>query len=362
MKILFVIYSLGTGGAERVMSLLSSDWAEHGYNISIVTLKSSDRSFYKLHNSIEVIPLDVASESHSLKDALLGNYKRMSAIKRVILERNPDIVIAFMTTTNILTILAAKLAKKPVIVSEHNNFYFVTSKLWRLLRKVVYPFSDALIVLTEHDREKYDYHSNVHVVPNPLILEHNYKNIQRQKMILAVGRLQKQKGFDLLLKAFSQVEAKGWYLVILGDGPERANLEKQVDELEINKKISMPGRVTDVESYYKKASIFVLSSRQEGFPMALIEAMGYGCAPVAFDCLTGPSDIIDHNKNGILVEAGNINKLGESIQYLIDQEKKRDELGESAKKIIDELNIETITMKWFKIINKVLDKGKTCVE
>ena len=354
MKILFVIHSLTSGGAQRVMSLLSNDWVKKGHDVSIVTIIGDDTPFYKLDDSVELIGLNVASESKSIKDALFGNYKRMLAIKGVISESNPDIVIPFMTTTNILTILAAKLAKKPIIVSEHNNFYFVTSKVWRPLRRIVYLFSDALTVLTEYDREKYDFHSNVHIVPNPLVLEHNHKNIQRKKMILAVGRLHRDKGFDLLLKAFSQLNAKGWHLVILGEGPERANLEKQADELKIEKNASLPGRVADVEVYYKKASIFVLSSRNEGFPMTLIETMGYGCASVAFDCLTGPSDIIDHNKNGMLVEAENIDKLSESIQYLIDQPKKREELGESAKKIIDRLNIETITMKWFKIINEVL--------
>lgn len=356
MKILFVIHSLGTGGAERVMSLLATDWAERGYIISIVTLTSTDRSFYKLHNSIEVISLDVASESQGVKDTITGNYKRIVAIKNVISEQNPDIVIAFMTRTNVLTTLAAKLAKKPIIIAERNNFYRVKSKIWRFIRRIVYPFSNALVVQSEHDREKYDYHLNVHILPNPLILEHNHKNIQRQKMILAVGRLNKVKGFDLLLKAFSQVEAKGWYLVILGEGSERENLQNQVDELKINKDVSMPGNVSDVEAYYKKASIFVLSSRYEGFPNVLIEAMGYGCASIAFDCLTGPSDIIDHNKNGILIEAENINKLSEGIQYLIDQPETREELGENAKKIIDKLDIENITIKWFQIINEVLNK------
>ena len=354
MKILFVIYSLGFGGAQRVMSLLSNGWINEGHNISIVTIKKDDTPAYKLDNAIELIHLNVASESESVKDALTGNYKRIVALRRIISENNPDIVISFLTSTNILTILAAKLAKKPVIVSERNNFYALSSKVWRTLRQMVYPFSDALIVQTEHDREKYDYHSNVHVVLNPLVLEHDHKNIQRQKMILAVGRLVKVKGFDLLLKAFSQLNAREWRLVILGEGLERANLEKQVDELKIEKNVSMPGRVTDVEQYYKKASIFVLSSKSEGFPNALIEAMGYGCASVAFDCLTGPSDIIDDNKNGILVEAENINNLSKGIRYLIDQPKKREELGENAKKIVDELNIEIITIKWFKAIKEVL--------
>jgi len=354
VKILLFIHSLGAGGAERVMSLLSNDWAEHGYSISIVTLTSSDRSFYKLHNSIEVIPLDIASESHGIKDSIIGNYKRIVAIKKVILEHDPDIVISFMTTTNVLTTLAAKLAKKPIIISERNNFYRVKSKIWRLLRRIVYPFSDVLVVQSEHDKEKYDYHSNVHVILNPLILEYKHKNIRRQKMILAVGRLQLHKGFHQLLKVFSQLNAKKWQVVILGEGPERAFLEKLALELNIEKNVSMPGRVTDVEEYYKKASVFVLSSNSEGFPNALIEAMGYGCAAVAFDCLTGPSDIIDNKKNGILIEVGNVNELAESIQYLIDQPKKREEFGENAKKIINELNIKKISTKWFEIINEVI--------
>lgn len=354
MKIMFFIYSLGAGGAERVMSLLANDWAAQGHRITIATLTPKVKPFYKLHDAVEVIHLGVSAVSQGFSDAVVGNYRRIMTIKHAIVENDPDVVIAFMTATNVLTILASKLAKKPVVVSEHINFYGGRSKVWRLLRRIVYPFSDALTVLTEHDKGKYTYHSNIHVMPNPLVLEHKHHNIPRQKLILGVGRLQLHKGFSQLLKAFSRLDNEEWRVVILGEGPERANLEEQIAVLKLQNRVALPGRVSDVEKYYKKASIFVLPSSSEGFPMALIEAMGYGCAAVAYDCLTGPSDIIDNDVNGILLKVGDVDKLTKTLQTLIDHPEKRERVGRNAEKIVDNLKIENITKRWFEILHRVL--------
>ncbi len=349
MKVLFFIHSLSSGGAERVLSLLATDWSTKGHEVSIA-INTHEKSFYTISKDIKIISADIQAK------ALAGNYKRIQRYKEIMLDVDPDIVISFMTTMCITTTIAAKLAKKPIILSEHTNFFAMKSKVWRSLRRLIYPHSDALCVLTEHDKEKYSFHSNVHVIENPLVLKNEHKNIPREEIILAVGRLHPVKGFDLLIRAFKQLEnPKSWRLIILGEGDEKPHLEKLATDLQLKESVSLPGVVLDVEKYYKRASIFVLSSRMEGFPVGLCEAMAYGCPPIAFDCLTGPKEIIQNNENGILVNAGDTEQLTRAIQDLMENPEKREELSIKSKEINNRLSIDKISKKWFQLINNVLN-------
>jgi len=354
MKVLFFIHSLSSGGAERVLSLLANDWQAQGHEISIAI--ESSNIFYDIDKSIKII--DASIEQKGFAKQITGNVNRILKFKNIMTQVDPDIVISFMTTMCIKATIAAKLAKKPIILSEHTNFYFMQSKIWRAFRRMIYPLSNTLVVLTSHDKQKYSFHSNVNVIENPLALSHKHQKIERKNIILAVGRLTNVKGFDLLLKAFSQLEnAKGWKLLILGEGPDKSLLEELASDLNISDQVLIPGATSDVEKHYKQASIFVLSSRMEGFPVSLCEAMGYGCPSVAFDCLTGPSDIIKHDHNGLLIEAGNTDMLSASIQDLIDNQDKRELLSKNAVTITKRLDIKTISNNWFEVITKTLNKN-----
>lgn len=351
MKILFFISSLRSGGAERVLSLLANDWQTQGHEITIAIER--DNVFYDVDKSIQII--DTSIEPASFSEPITNNIKRILKYKTTILKVDPDIVIAFMTATCIKAIIASKLSNKPIISSEHTNFLALNSKSWRFLRRVIYPFANALIVLTTYDKTNYYFHKNIHIIENPLVLVNNHKNIKREKTILAIGSLYQVKGFDRLLEAFANLKkSDDWRLVILGEGNERVNLENQAKKLKISERVQFLGVVSDVEQYYKKASVFVLSSRWEGFPVALCEAMAYGCPPVAFNCLTGPGDIIEDGKSGLLVEPDNIEALSNSIQSLIDNPQKRDHLSKNAIKIEERLNINKISRQWFGVIEKVL--------
>jgi glycosyltransferase involved in cell wall biosynthesis len=175
----------------------------------------------------------------------------------------------------------------------------------------------------------------------------------REKIVLGVGTLIPLKGFDMLIKAFAKLEEDEWKLVILGEGPDREELQNLIDELGLRDKVSLPGITKDVERYYKKASIFVLSSRTEGFPGVLCEAIGYGCASIAFDCLTGPSDIIEQNVNGILVEPENINKLSQEIQKLVYDPELRSCLSANSQEITLLLDIKTISNEWILLFDSI---------
>jgi len=357
MKILFIINHLSAGGAEKILSVLANTLSQKGIEVCIATVSQKD-PFYELDKEISLLHITAKRLPSTVLNRFFAPFGFVLGIKKVIDDVRPDIIISFTTTMNVYSIFASKMATVPIVVSEHTNFHRAKNEFWRLARRLFYPLSDALIVLTDYDRSKYSFVKNVVRIYNPLLLENNHQNVEREKIILAVGRLERVKGFDLLLRSFARLDQKDWELVILGDGDERSNLESLAEELNIRERVKMPGIVKDVESYYRKAPIFVLSSRGEGFPGTLCEAMGYGCAVVAYDCLTGPRDIITDGTDGLLVEAENIEKLTRSIQFLIDNPDKIDTIGENAKKIAARLDVDTIAKEWLDVINALPGKKR----
>jgi len=354
VKIAFIIPSLGPGGAERVLSVMANYWAQQNHAISVITLDNSI-PFYLLEDGIVLEQLSVLKNSVSVFSAIATNLTRIKIIKKKLIETDPDIVISFMTETNIISTICCKIINRPIIIAERISYDFLKSRVWRSLRKLVYRFSNALVVQTEYDKKKYNRLSNTFVINNPLYFRNIIRNDPRdEKFILAVGRLNEQKGFDRLIKAFSHLDKKGWKLVIVGEGCERSNLEKLIFDLKLENYISMPGRTKEIETWYKKASIFVLSSRTEGFPNVLCEAMAYGCACVSFDCIAGPNEIINDKVDGYLIRNGDVDALSAKMDLLINDSEERRRIGQEAMKISDRLNIDSIMHKWDKIIEKIL--------
>jgi GalNAc-alpha-(1->4)-GalNAc-alpha-(1->3)-diNAcBac-PP-undecaprenol alpha-1,4-N-acetyl-D-galactosaminyltransferase len=333
---------------------MANYWAQKNYNIIIMTLDKAT-PFYSLEDGVKLEKLSLLENSVSVFSAIVNNIKRIKIIKKKLIEIDPDIVISFMTETNIISTIGCRIINKPIIISEESCYDFLKSRSWVILRKLVYRLANALIVHTRYDKEKYHRLSNVFVINNPLNLKEMILNNNREeKNILAVGRLNRVKGFDRLIKAFSYLDRKDWKLAIIGEGSERGNLEKLIFDLNLEDYISMPGRTKAIEKWYQKSSIFVLSSRIEGFGNVLCEAMAYGCACVSFDCIAGPNEIITDKIDGYLVKNGDINALAEKMDFLINNPEERQRIGKEAMKISDRLNIDSIMSKWDKIIEKIL--------
>ena len=351
MKLLFVISSLSSGGAERVLSILANKFAEMG-EVVIVTMAKTD-SFYLLHKNIKHIKLDLLKNSNNILQSAMNNLYRIKAFVKIFKKENPDVIISFMTHTNILSTVAAKIADKKIIISERIAYDYYGSKILNIVRRFVYPFSDALITQTYADLKNYSFLKHSYVIYNPIETESFDTNIKKQKIVLGVGRFDKQKGFDVLIKAFHQVGKDDWRLVIAGEGCERERLEKLIEELQATN-IELIGKTKEIFKWYRQASIFVLSSKREGFPNVLIEAMSMGCAVVSFDCPYGPSEIIQDGVNGLLVEDQNKKKLKKTIELLIKDEKLRDKLAKEAIKVREKYSIEKIAEEWERIIKKVV--------
>ncbi|WP_084021913.1 MULTISPECIES: glycosyltransferase family 4 protein [unclassified Lebetimonas] len=353
MKLLFIISSLSSGGAERVMSILANKFVETR-EVVIVTMAKTD-SFYPLHKNIKHIKLDLLKNSNNIFQSAMNNLYRIKAFVKIFKKENPDVIISFMTHTNILAIIASKIARKKIIISERIAYDYYGSKILNIIRRFVYPFSDAFITQTYADLKNYSFLKHSYVIYNPIETESFDTNIKKQNIVLGVGRLDKQKGFDNLIKAYSKLNTN-WKLYIAGEGNERKNLEKLIKNFNLEEKVILLGKRKDIFEWYKKASIFVLSSKKEGFPNVLIEAMAFGCAVVSFDCPYGPNEIIENGVNGILVENQNIEKLAFSIQKLIDDENLRKKLSKEAMKVREKYSIERIVNKWENIIKKVVNE------
>jgi GalNAc-alpha-(1->4)-GalNAc-alpha-(1->3)-diNAcBac-PP-undecaprenol alpha-1,4-N-acetyl-D-galactosaminyltransferase len=356
--IAFLINSMTSGGAERVLSIVANKLAVAGYRISIYTLESGS-SFYELHKNINYRPLGIVKKPKNIAEKLFNNIDIIKQLKAVLLENKPDVLITFMTKENLFGIIAARKLRIPVIISERNT-YLAKKGLLHMFRYYLYPKADALVVLNSLDEAYYHkFCHNIHTIQNPLHLRFysDFKETRREKIILSVGRLEYQKGFDNLLSVFQRISAEypDWKLVIVGEGSQKDDLIALSENLGIALKVVFTGRVTDVIAYYRKSSIFILSSRYEGFPNVLCEAMSQGLACISFNCISGPWDIIDNYKNGILVKNQDNDELYKALKELISNKKLRISLSQTAKQIRKKLSKEKTINKWMELVTEFVD-------
>lgn len=356
MKVDFIIGRLGKGGAERVMATLSNHFSKMGHQVRIITFDELADG-YDLHPSIERVRLTRSIISNVKLNRLFG---LLSFYKKK--NHRPDIAISFLTFTNLISILGCYLRRIPIIVSEHNNHTHTPKPAWllKINWNYVYRLAKYVTVLTDFDVPFFkDRKANVVVMPNPS----SFKNIttnthKREKVILAVGSLNRiqHKGFDNLIKIMARVlpNYPDWKLRIAGggDASNLQTLEQLVRKENLEKQVEFLGYCDHVRELMGKSSIYVLSSRFEGLPMVLLEAMSQGMACIAYDCVTGPSNMITHEVNGILVADQNMDEMVEQLDKLMQDEQKRLQLGSQALVSLDDYKIERIYEKWERLLPK----------
>lgn len=370
MKYLILIHSLTAGGAERVSVSLANHWVSNGDDVTVATISSAAKDFYELDSRVRRVPLCLDGKSQGGFNAFRNNVKRILAIRRVLREEGADVAIGMMTTVGILlTIASVGLRRSKVIVSEHNYPPMKPiGKVWASLRKWVYPHADGVTMLTSEGLSWLA--TNVPsatgvVMPNPFNypiasvsphLDPGAVVASDKKVLLAVGSLTDQKGFDYLVEAFSKLSARyeSWHLVILGEGQLRPALEAMVERLDLCDRVSMPGRAGNIGDWYKRADVYVMSSRYEGFPMTLGEAMSYGCAVVSFDCDTGPRDLIEDGVNGVLVTPpGDPDSLATELSKVMEDESLRKRLGASSISVKDMFSTTSVAGRWSEFIKGI---------
>jgi glycosyltransferase involved in cell wall biosynthesis len=366
MRITLVICSLDVGGAERVMTTMANYWAEKGWCISLLTLVDGSRPpFYKLHRAICHRALGIAGFSKTLYERIVNNFRRIGALRAAIRKTSPNIVISFLSQTNVLTILATLGLEVPVIVEEHIDPHEQPiERAWALLRRWSYPRATRVVMLAERSLRYFSasVQKRARVIPNPTVvslapeIENASSSEREEKKIISMGRLVPQKGFDTLIQVFASVVAKHphWKLEIWGDGPARQSLEGLATKLGIQDRVSLPGITSEPFEKMRCADLFVLSSRYEGFPMVLCEAMACGLPVISFDCVSGPREIIRDGVDGVLVPNGDVDSLANTMSRLMTDPQERFRLAKRAPEVLDRFGVHRVMGMWEDLIREAV--------
>lgn len=353
MKIDFLVNSLVAGGAERVLILLANYFDEQGNDVTIITFNEPE--VFSANPTVKRVRLhDGGIKNHTVRSIknLLSYYKDKS--------KRPNILMPFMTRTNFMGIILGKIYGIKVVSAEHNNHVRETDFFGRITRKYLYRISDALTVLTTFDEKHYKQLGvNVHIMPNPCTFEVcNETERNREKIILAVGDLNRyhHKGFDNLVPLIAPVLKKNpdWKLKFVGGGDDGTQLLKNLAKTHnVENRIIFEGYSTEVARIMSESEIYVMSSRTEGLPLVLIEAFACRTACISFDCVTGPSDIIDHNKNGLLIRDQNFDEMAEQLDILMNDPGLRIKLANEGVNSLDRYKIDAIYNRYLTIFNTI---------
>lgn len=380
LKIVYCIPSLYyPSGMERVVTLKANYFAEvYGYEVVIILTDGKDKKpFYSLSPLVRTINLDINYDElygkSFLKKTVLYLKKQRIFKKRLrdcLFSLKPDISISTLRREinffNSIKDGSIKIGE--IHFSKANYRDFKSEKFINIvqksiaffwMRQLIYQLKklDKFIILTEEDKMLWTELKNVQTINNPLSFFPDRISQCENKQIIAAGRYVPQKGFDLLIEAWSLVEKKhpDWKLLIFGDG-DRKLLENIINKNNLQN-CYLKHSTNDIASEFINSSIYVLSSRFEGFGMVIIEAMACGVPPIAFDCPCGPKDIIYNLKDGILVNSGDINELAEKICFLIENEDIRKNMGINARKNAERFKIEHIAEQWKLLFEELINKS-----
>lgn len=348
MKIDLISGTLSGGGAERVLVLLANYFAKNTHTVRIITFNAGDA--YELDSRISRVRLHAGKiKNHKIRSTknLYSFYKLKS--------NRPNLMISFITQTSLIALLVAKLYRIKIVCSEHtNSLKFQTPVfLTYITRVLLYKFADQVTVLTAYDIDFYRKKGiKVRVLPNPCTFKPiEFPNQNRKKEILAVGNINryKLKGFDSLIQLATPIlkQNKDWVLKIVGGGEEGIKiLKEQIRANQMEDQIILSGFRNDVNKLMQESDIFILTSMHEGLPMALLEAMSQGMACISYDCKTGPADIIEHGKNGLLIDDQNSEAMQEELSKLLNDTALRNKLRNHGVLSLNRFSMENIGRQW----------------
>jgi glycosyltransferase involved in cell wall biosynthesis len=353
---------MGCGGAERQLAWMVNRLTERGHAVVLTVLHSLE-SHFQVNASIR---LRFFANDHPRVLTPAGRFwMRRQWLRKQIIDGRPDVVLSFINVANVITLLASSGVRVPVVVAER-GFPPLSQIPWhyRRLRGLLYRRADAIAVQTDEAAawvRTIAPRSMVEVIPNPvppppvnLSTEVGFP-IPAGRKIVAMGRLVPEKGFDLLIAAYALIAARfpEWTLMILGDGPERSDLERQIAANSLEDRVLLPGQVDEPALVLRECDFFVMSSHHEGFPNALCEAMACGLPAVSFDCPAGPRNIIRSAIDGILVPAGDVAALASQMSALMIDEPRRLEMARRAPEVVSRFDATRILDAWEHLLRTV---------
>lgn len=354
------------------MATLANYWAAKGkasgWEVTLLTMDDGKTApFYPLHREVNHRPLAIAKEAGNLIEGIAGNCRRIRVLRTAITRSAPDVVISFMTSMNVTVLLAAAGLGIPVVVSERvDPGQHSIERRWKALRWLIYRMATQVVGQSERALRYFPkaIRKRSRVIPNPVAEGRAETDLPApkerhdKKRVIAMGRLEKQKGFDLLIAAFSNLAPRhlSWDLVIWGDGGEREALEREVRNRGLCGRVCLPGTTRHPARELRGSDLFVLSSRYEGFPNVLCEAMAAGLPVISFDCPSGPREIIRDGVDGLLVPTADPGRLAIAMERLMDSKEERMRLAARAPDVAERFSVEKVMKHWERLLDEIVKK------
>jgi GalNAc-alpha-(1->4)-GalNAc-alpha-(1->3)-diNAcBac-PP-undecaprenol alpha-1,4-N-acetyl-D-galactosaminyltransferase len=360
LRLCLVIPTLQVGGMERVMSELAFYFStRRNIELHLVIYGKTREIFYQLP---EEIIIHKPSFEFNDRCRILYSIKTLLYLRRNIKQINPATILSFGELWNSFVLIALLFLRYPVYISDRCSPAKKFSLFHSFLRSVLYPKAHGIIAQTE--KAKYLYHkifkhNNIKVIGNPVRLNSEYNN-ERQNIILSIGRLIKTKHHDRLIRMFSKLDAPDWKLIIIGADALKENnlvqLQKLIKDLNLNDRVILTGEIKNVNEYYYKSKIFAFTSSSEGFPNVIAEALSAGLPVVAYDCIAGPSEMINDDVNGYLVPLFEDDLFQVRLQFLIDNHTSLAAMSEKASKSVRKFTTESVGAEYFNFLFSTNDK------
>lgn len=380
MKIFYIYTALLTkGGADRVLTEKANWLAEHGYEVGIVTDTQMGRPpVFPLSSKVNLINLDIdfsQEYGHCLPLRVIWYFKLMRRYKAKLSEclyrEKPDIVITtlgrdldFLTSIHDGSIklgeshIARKFSRNFHLMEQKGGIHWLLAQYGRWKQERSVRELDGLVLLTHQDAEKWKGVTQTYVIPNSLPFYPKESSICENKKAICVGRLNEQKGLEYLIDAWRIVCQKhpDWQLDIYGSGELKEELLHRINNNNLSGAIHINEPTPQIMEKYLESSIYIMSSRYEGFGMVLLEAMSCGVPCISFDCPYGPSDVIRHDEDGFLVEYLNTEALADSICQLVEHSELRKAMGKKAKENIKRFSRDNVMKQWTDLFNQLLSQ------
>lgn len=347
-RIVFFIGTLGNGGAERVVSILTRHFVTSEIQVEIVLYYDAE-PFYRIHPDIKITYVERETGSKNI-------LKNVLWLRRYFIE-NADLVISFLAQFNMIALTALFATGIPVIVADRNDPRHMPKQApVRIARNLLYHLADVVVVQTQHNKDYFSpsLQKKCTIIYNPVDLQDKKGmalRTEKKKRIVSAARLMKQKNQLMLIDSFAQIQKEfpDYTLTIYGEGPFRQELEKRILEQGLSESVFLPGKVQNVFECIADADLFVLSSNFEGMPNALIEAMCLGL-PVISTKVSGATDLIQDGINGLLVDVGDAEQLSDCMRRMLADSKLRQKYAQNAIALNEYLHTETIIGQWLRCL------------
>lgn len=354
-KICLIIHSLGIGGMERVMSKLATNFAQREkIEIHLILIGGKREIRYPIGESIKV---HRPSFEFNNSKRIRHTFKTINFLRSKLKIIKPEAVLSFGEMWNNLVLLSVYKLNFPIYISDRSEPGKDLGRFQNYLRDKLYPTAAGYIAQTKQAKKvclQKKWNRNIRIIGNPVRQVTAMKDIERENIVLFVGRLIKTKHVDQLIRMFNEVREPGWKLQVVGGDAKRLHLSKEyqklIDKLQANDYISLEGEQQQVEKYYNKSNIFAFPSSSEGFPNVIGEALSAGLPVIAYNSVAGISDLISNGKNGFLIPLHDKRTFKERMKGLMEEKKLREKMSDEAKKIVNNFKVGEIADKFYNFI------------